>query len=382
MSTTLPPFRLERFFARHELAVDHLLCASDCESWSVAELLALEPGAEAALAGLRLGYTESPGAPSLRREIAGLYETVGPDDVLVFSGGEEAIFALMHAALDPGDRLFVHFPAYQSLHEVARGRGCDVVLWRAREEDGWALDPSFLSWQLLRGGGGRARMVVVNSPHNPTGSVLGPGQLEDLASLARDEGLLLVSDEAYRFLELRDEDRSPAACDLDGTAVSLGVMSKSFGLAGLRLGWVATRNRPLLERLAAFKDYLTICTSAPSELLAEVAIRHRDAIFERNRALVRQNLELLEGFMARRADLLEWVPPAAGPVAYPALVQGGGTGEGANAFCARVLERSGVLLMPGTLFDDCDHRHVRIGYGRKTFPEGLARLEEALKPAP
>jgi aspartate/methionine/tyrosine aminotransferase len=105
-----------------------------------------------------------------------------------------------------------------------------------------------------------------------------------------------------------------------------------------------------------------------------VAIRLRGAVFERNRALVRANLDLLEAFMARRADLLEWVPPAAGPVAYPALR----TGEGAHAFCARVLEQTGVLLMPGTLFDDCDHRHVRIGYGRKTFPEGLARLEEAL----
>lgn len=376
MTLTLPPFRLERFFARHELSVEHLLCASDCESWGVGELLALEPGAEAGLADLPLGYTESLGAPGLRREIAGLYETVGPDDVLVFSGGEEAIFALMHVALEPGERLFVHFPAYQSLHEVARGRGCDVVLWRAREEDGWALDPSFLSWQLLRGGGGRARMVVVNSPHNPTGSVLGPGQLEDLASLTRDEGLLLVSDEAYRFLELREQDRSPAACDLDETAVSLGVMSKSFGLAGLRIGWVATRNRPLLERLAGLKDYLTICSSAPSEYLAALAIRHRQPVFERNRGIVRANLDLLEAFMARRADLLDWVPPAAGPIAYPALK----TVEGAHAFCTRILERSGVLLMPGTLFDDCDHRHVRIGFGRRSFPEGLARLDEGLGP--
>jgi aspartate/methionine/tyrosine aminotransferase len=370
----LPPFRLERFFARYEHSVEHLLCASDCESWSVAELLALEPGAREAFLDLRLGYTESAGGLELRREIAGLYETVTPEDVLVFSGGQEAIYALMHAWLEPGDRLFVHFPSYPSLHEVAREIGCEVVLWRSREEDGWALDPAFLRWQLLRRGEGRSRAVVLNCPHNPTGYVMGRHELQDLVVLARDEGLVLVSDEVYRLLEYRDEDRLPAACDLDDTAVSLGVLSKSFGLPGLRIGWVATRNRPLLERLAAFKDYLTICSSAPSEHLATLALRHRETLVGRNREIVTSNLQLLEGFMDRRRDVFEWVPPTAGPLAYPALVGG----EGANAFCNRVLEASGVLLLPGSLFDDCDHRHVRIGFGRKSFAAGLARLDEAL----
>jgi aspartate/methionine/tyrosine aminotransferase len=371
---TLPPFRLERFFARHEFAVEHVLCGSDCESWSVAELLELEPGAGEALGALRLGYTESPGSAELRREIAGLYRTIEPDDVLVFSGGEEAIFALMHTALAPGERLFVHFPAYQSLHEVARGRGCETVLWRAREEDGWALDPSYLRWQLRRAGEPASRAVVINTPHNPTGALLGREALDELIRLVREERLLLVSDEAYRLLEYRPEDRLPPACDLEETAVSLGVMSKSFGLPGLRIGWVATRNRPLLDRLVRTKDYLTICSSAPSELLAALALRHRHHLLQRNRELIGVNLGLLDDFMARRRDHFEWVRPAAGPVAYPALV----TGEGANAFCARLLEETGVLLLPGSVFDETDHRHVRIGFGRKGFAEGLARLDEAL----
>lgn len=374
----LPPFRLERFFDRYEFSVEHLLCASDCESWTVAELLALEPGARDRFLDLRLGYTESAGAPDLRREIAGLYDTVEPDDVLVFSGGEEAVYALMQAALAPGDRLFVHFPAYQSLHEVARGRGSEVVLWRAREENGWALDPAFLRWQLLqRGGrsdGGRSGAVVVNCPHNPTGYLMDRSEFQELAELCEEERLLLISDEVYRLLEYRDEDRLPAACDLDGTAASLGVMSKSFGLPGLRIGWVATRNRPLLERLAGIKDYLTICSSAPSEHLATLALRHRETLLARNREIVAANLRLLDDFMVRHGDRFEWVPPRGGPLAYPAL-RGD---EGANAFCNRILEASGVLLMPASLFDDCDHRHVRIGFGRKSFPQGLARLDEAL----
>lgn len=365
---TLPPFRLERFFARYEFTVEHLLGASDCESLSVGELLALEPGADEALAGLRLGYTESAGHPDLRREIAGLYRGIDPDQVLVFSGGEEAIFALAQGGLRPGDPVFVQFPAYQSLHEIARARGCDVVLWRAREDEGWALDLRALS-AASRGGA-----VIVNTPHNPTGSVFGPAELADLAEVAREDGLRLVVDEAYRFLEYDAGSRPAAGCELDERAVSLGVLSKSFGLAGLRIGWVASRDRELLDRLVAVKDYLTICSSAPSELLATVALRHREEILARNLELVRGNLELLVAFMERWPERFEWVPPRGGPVAFPAL-RGA---EGANRFCRRVLEGCGVLLLPGSVFDECDHRHFRIGFGRRGFRAGLERFEEWL----
>jgi aspartate/methionine/tyrosine aminotransferase len=370
---SLPPFRLERFFARYEFSVEHLLCASDCETLSVADLLALEPEAERRLLDLRLGYTESAGEPELREAIAGLYETVSADDVLVFSGGQEAIYALMQVAIEPPARLFVHYPCYQSLHEVARGRGCEVVPWRGREADGWALDPAFVHWQLLqrrRKGGA----VVVNCPHNPTGWQMSRDELAGLARLAEEEGLLLVSDEAYRFLEPREEDRLPGACDLSESAVSLGVASKAFGLPGLRIGWLASHDRGLLERLAAFKDYLTLCTDAVAQRLAAVALRHHEEVAGRNRSIVAENLALLRDFMARRSDWLEWVPPAAGSLAYPGLVKE----MGANAFCARVLETSGVLLLPGSVFDESDHRHLRIGFGRRSFPEGLARLDEAL----
>ncbi len=365
---TLPPFRLERFFARYEFAVEHLLCASDCESVTVGELLALESGAEEAFAELSLGYTESAGQPELRREIAGLYRAIDPDEVLVFSGGEEAIYALAQAALEPGDPVFVHFPAYQSLHELARARGCDVALWRAREDEGWALDLRALS------SAGRGGAVLVNTPHNPTGWVLAPDELSDLAELAREDGRRLIVDEAYRLLEHDPADRTPAGCDLDPRAVSLGVLSKSYGLAGLRIGWVATRDRELRERLAGVRDYLTICSSAPSELLATVALRHGDELVARNLRLVRENLELFAGFMERWADRFEWVPPRGGPVAFPAL-RGE---EGANRFCRRVLEGCGVLLLPGSVFDDWDHRHVRVGFGRRGFRAGLERFEEWL----
>ncbi len=243
-----------------------------------------------------------------------------------------------------------------------------MVYWRAREDQGWALDLRVLS------GASRGGAVIVNTPHNPTGHLLGPAALADLAEVAREDGLRLIVDEAYRLLEYDPADRPAAGCELDPRGVSLGVLSKPFGLGGLRIGWVATKDRELLERLAGVKDYLTICSSAPSELLATIAIRHRDELMARNLGIVRENLELLAAFMERHADRFEWVRPRGGPVAFPAL-RGD---EGANRFCRRVLEGCGVLLLPGSVFDDCDHRHFRVGFGRRGFRAALERLEEWL----
>jgi len=316
-----------------------------------------------------LGYTEPTGHPDLRAAIASGYERTGPDDVLVFCGGEEAIFALMHAAFEPGDRIAVHFPAYQSLHEVARARGCDVRLWRARATDGWTLDPD-APWSRGAAAGERLAGIVVNLPHNPTGQLMDRADFETLVARANAQGTRLISDEVYRLLELRDGDRLPAACDLSETAVSLNVVSKSFGLPGLRIGWVATRDRRLLDRLAAVKDYLTICPPAPSELLAAVALRHQERVVGRNREILRRNLDLLIPFMDRHGDCFQWVQPRGGPVAYPALRGGVGT----HHFCTDALDKAGVLLLPGSTFDPDDHRHFRIGYGRADFAEGLDAL--------
>ena len=233
-------------------------------------------------AGLRLGYTESTGHPLLRREIAALYDSVDADDVLVFAGAEEAIFCLMTTSLDPGDHVVVTWPGYQSLYEVARAVGAKVGLHLLREEDGWALDVD----RLVRSFHPETRMVVVNAPHNPTGMLPTPDEWRRLAAECSSRGIRLVADEVYRFLEHDGAPTLPAGADLDERAVSIGVMSKSFALAGLRIGWLATRDRAVLDRCARMKDYTTICSSAPSEVLALIALRARDAVLERSRSIV------------------------------------------------------------------------------------------------
>jgi aspartate/methionine/tyrosine aminotransferase len=358
------PFRLERFFAEHEFSVPHLLCASDCEPVKLNELLELaDTGSRALWEDLSLGYTEPAGHPLLREEIARLYRGLKPEDVLVTSGAEEAIFLLTHALLAPGDRVVYTAPAYQSLHELSRALGCEVVPWRLREGAGWDLDG------LRRLAGENARAAVVNFPHNPTGYLPDEGFFRELVELCAGKGVRLVSDEVYRLLEYEPEARLPAACELDGRAVSIGVMSKAFGLAGLRIGWLASRDRELLARTAALKDYTTIWASAPSETLSTIALRAKERILERNLGIIRSNLERLEPVLEEYGGLLSWHRPRAGCTGFLRLA------VPADGFCRELLEGAGVLLLPGSLYPGADSFHARIGFGRRDFPAGLEALE-------
>jgi aspartate/methionine/tyrosine aminotransferase len=360
-------FELERFFARYEFAVRHLLCASDVEGWPMAELLALADDETRALwAGLTLGYTESTGHPLLRREIAALYDSVVPEEVLVFSGAEEAIFCAANVLLGPGDHAIVAWPAYQSLHEVARATGADVTLHELHASEGWAIDPDRLRAEVRP----TTRLIVVNVPHNPTGMVPSDPTFRAIAEIAAEAGATLLSDEVYRFLEHDPADRLPAGADVGPHGVSVGVMSKSFALAGLRIGWLATHDARLLDAAARFKDYTTITNSAPAEILALIALRARDRVLARSRSITDANLPLLDAFLARQAAHIGWVRPRGGSIGFPVLRADVPIG----AFAENLLAAEGVLLAPGSVFGHPGN-HFRIGFGRAGFAEGLERFE-------
>jgi aspartate/methionine/tyrosine aminotransferase len=366
------PFALERFFARHEFTARHLLSTSDCQGLPMADLVTnADDDLRARWEGLRLGYTESQGLPELRTEIATLYETVAGDQVLV-AAPEEAVFLAMNALLEPGDHVVCTFPGYQSLYEVARGIGCEVSLWKPSEGPLWRFDLAELQ-ALLRPD---TKLVVWNFPHNPTGAVPAPEDYAGMVDIVVATGAWIFSDEMYRLLEPSEEVRLPTAVDKYERAVSLSGMSKAFGLAGLRIGWVAARDGPLLERMSTLKDYTTICSSAPSELLALMGLRSRDTILAENRERVRRNVELATRFFERYRSLLSWVPPQGGTVCFPRLTDAfARTAGGAEAFCRRVLEDTGVLLLPSTAYGYGD-LHFRLGLGRDDFAEGLRVLDE------
>ncbi|HVO41165.1 MAG TPA: aminotransferase class I/II-fold pyridoxal phosphate-dependent enzyme [Aggregatilineales bacterium] len=366
----IAPFKLERFFAKYEFSAPYLLSSSDCEAVTVQEILDLEPDAADRFKQHWLGYTESEGSPELREAITTLYTTVRADDVLVCAGAEEAIFLFMNSVLDRGDHVIVHTPCYQSLAEIARSIGCGVTSWRADEQNGWALDMEILKRSIRP----NTKAIVINCPHNPTGYLMSHDLQRQIVAIARERRLLLFSDEVYRELEQDPADRLPAVCDLYENGVSLGVLSKTYGLPGLRIGWIATRNTAIREAMAHFKDYTSICNSAPSEFLGVVALRHRGHLAARNLQIVRRNLALLDEFFARHADSFWWVRPKAGSIAYPRLK----LDRDIEAFCIDVVERQGVLLLPGTCYE-ADSQHFRIGFGRANMPEALGRFEDYMR---
>lgn len=357
-------FALERYFAKWEFAVEHVLGASDAEAVGINEVLALaDDDARRRWDSLRLGYTESLGLPALRAEIAGLYPGLSADDVMTFTGAEEAVFVFMHATLGADDHLVVVWPAYQSLHEVARSVGASVTLVPLDPRD-WSLDVDAVAAAMRP----NTKAIVINFPHSPTGAHIAPDQFARLLSIAELHGVLLFSDEVYRLLEFGSS-RLPTAAESSDRGVSLGVMSKAFGMGGVRVGWIATRDRALRARLAVIKDYTTICGSAPSEILSLIALRARERMLERVHDILCVNVAVLDDFFRRHGDRFAWVRPRAGTVAFPKLL-----GGDVDEFASRLVEREGVLILPGSQFG-YPGNHFRLGFGRRDMPRALERLE-------
>jgi aspartate/methionine/tyrosine aminotransferase len=362
------PFRIEQYFGKYEFTAKYLLSSSDGESRTIQELLDLEPGAAERFHKHWCGYTESPGAPWLREAIASIYEQIKLDDVLVLAAAEEGIFVLYHALVGQKDHVIVETPCYESGLEVARSTGAEVSAWRRSADSNWTHDLTALE-KLIQP---NTKVIYINTPHNPTGLLMPANVFEQVIALASSRRIILFSDEVYRELEHDPSQRLPAACDAYERAVSLGSMSKTYGLPGLRLGWFASRDPEIIPRCLEFKYYTTICSSAPSEFLTALALRHREILVHRNLELVRQNLPLLDAFIKRRSDLFEWLEPNSSPIGFvrfkPQL-------DVLN-FCEQVVRDSGVLLLPGTVYDE--PRHMRFGYGRKNMPEALAQLDSYL----
>lgn len=363
-------FKLECYFGRYEFTAPYLLTQSDCESMSAKELLALAPGAEEAYLNQWLGYTETWGDPELRALIAGLYEGMNAEDVLVCHGAQEAIFGYMNVMLDEGDHMIVMYPNYQSAYEVANCvPNCTYSKWYIKDDGTkWVVDFDELEALIQP----NTKIIAVNSPNNPTGYTFTNAEMKKLSEICKRHDIYLFSDEVYKGLELDGEKRGWMA-DLYDRCVSLGVMSKAYGLAGLRVGWLVSKDHETLEKVVKFKHYMSICDSAPSEFLSKVALKHSDELLERSLAIIKDNLKLADEFFARYPNLFEKKPINAGPVAYHKLL----INMPVKDFCQLAVDKKGVLLLPSAIYD-MDDQYFRMGYGRKGVPESLAKFEEFL----
>ena len=352
----------------------HHLSASECETMAVADLLRMADAEDAARwDGLRLSYTDPLGAPWLRETIAGRYAGIGTADLVCFAGAQEGLYAVLHALLPPGSHAIVVVPGYQSVETLALGLA-DVTGVALDAADGWSLDLD----QVAAAVRPNTRVVCISFPNNPTGKLLEAGRYHALAALCRRHGIWLVSDEVYRLTERDPARRLPPAAEAYERGVSIGVLSKAYGLPGLRIGWVACRDAGLTGRLAAFRQYLSVCSAGPSEVLANIALKATEAVTGRNRALAGANLVLVQAMLARRPALFDWTVPEGGVVGY---VRYGGA-EGVERFVLRMAEEAGVLLLPAGVFRSdlvpLPADRFRIGFGHAAVPAGLAAMEAAL----
>ncbi|MGH6880753.1 aminotransferase class I/II-fold pyridoxal phosphate-dependent enzyme [Hypericibacter sp.] len=371
----LPDFELETYFSRWEFKARYHLTASDAQSLTLRELLAMADPAEVeAFDRLWLGYTETFGAPDLRAAIAGTYEARAPQDILCFAGAEEGIYIANHALMDPGDHAIVVTPNYQAAETVPLSIGTATGVPLDPDRD-WSLDLGRVEAAIQP----NTRLVSINFPHNPTGKILERDVLEELVALCRRHGLWLFSDEVYRLLGPDPARHLPPVADLYERGLSLNVMSKAYGLSGLRIGWIACADRALLTRMERMKHYLSICNSAPSERLALIALKARERILARNNARVRENLVLLDRFFAEFPELFEWRRPDGGCVGYPRYI-GPGT---VDDFATDLVEQAGVLLLPSRIYRSAlgptPTDRFRIGFGRANLAEGLAAFRGHLR---
>jgi aspartate/methionine/tyrosine aminotransferase len=378
-AASLPDFRLEVYLDRWEFAARHHLTASDAETLTVRDVVG-DDGLEQ-LARLSLGYTPTSGTDELREAVAATYESVTPDEVLVFAGAEEAMFWAMQELVGPGGHAVVTVPNYQSMESVTLATGAAVSGLVLDPESGWALDLDALE-VLLRP---ETRLVAVNFPNNPTGALPDAETWAALVALCRDRGIRLFSDEVYRGLEPEGTEPLPQAADLSPTALSLGVMSKAYGLPGLRIGWLACRDRAVLERLETRKHYTSICSPAPSELIATAALRRGEQIKARNRSIIAANGPVFDAFFERWEQLFEWERPQAGCVCFPRYLGP----DGVEELCRALVEQAGVVLLPASIYRSelgpVPPDRFRIGVGRADPAPALEAFEAFLSaraPAP
>jgi len=366
----IAPFSIEQYFALYEFSTPHILCASDCESMSIGDVLQMTDTSIDDFTNLRLNYTESQGSVEMRTAVSTHYPNTHPDHVVALAAPEEGIYLAMRTLLDPDDHVVVLTPAYDSLLNIAEMISGNVSKWEIQPtSDGWAIDLD----QLAKLVTDQTKLIIVNFPHNPTGFLPTPAEFDAIIAIAAQHGSWLFCDEMYRGLERNEADQLPSAAGKYGRSVTLSGLSKVHGLPGLRAGWLLIEDETVREELINWKHYTSICPPAPSEFLTTAVLSHHHKFANRNRAIIRKNLAIADAFFARWPDLFTWRPPQAGSIALVELHQ-----PSATAYCHQLVADAGVLLLPSSCLGYGDG-HVRMGFGRETFAHDLAVYEQHLQ---
>ncbi|KAJ5092953.1 hypothetical protein N7456_008814 [Penicillium angulare] len=385
-------FAVEQWMDKYELTAKYNTAETCCASLSIDDLRELSEDKDTnpltQLQSTKLTYGAIRGSDKLRQTLANLYSVKTPtalpkDNILVTNGAIQANFLTLYSLVGPGDHVICHYPTYQQLYSVPASLGAEVSLWKSKEEDGWKLDIEELK-ALVKP---NTKLIIINNPQNPTGAVIPRDTLEDLVDIARESSITILSDEVYRPLfhnfNFMDSQFPPSLLSLGyENAIVTGSTSKAYSLAGIRVGWIASRNRSIIESCASSRDYTTISVGQIDDAIASFALAPEciHNLLQRNIELGRTNLEILEKFIESHRWACEWVKPRAGTTAFVRFAKMGKPVDDV-AFCEKLLEETGVMFVPGSLcFGGREdfHGYVRIGYVCETevLEKGLEALRE------
>jgi aspartate/methionine/tyrosine aminotransferase len=360
----LKPFLLDAWLDQYEHHIEFNLAASTGPAWTVNDILALA-GDEMRRHFLnhKLVYSRPAGADSLREAIAEMQD-VPVDAVQIVTGASEALVALMWLAAEPGANVIIPLPGFTTFSALPESLGLETRFYRVRRENGFRIDPD----EIKRLVNSKTKLILVNSPHNPTGATIGDEEMEALHDFAVERGVQLVSDEVYHPIYHGRKTKSAARLP---HATVISDLSKAFSIAGVRTGWMIDHDAKRRQRYWTARAYFSISNTTTGEILSEIAIRNREVVLGKTHQAAARNLKLLESFMADHRDVLGWIPPQGGMTAFPWLV----SGENSRPFCQAAAER-GILLAPGDCFDE--PAHFRLGYAAAAdnFSKALDRFGE------
>ncbi len=368
-------FRQEEFFEEHEFSCRCMLALSGVQPLTHAELTAFVPDGPAP--GLEVGYTPSAGFDELRTAVAEVYSQVGDlpgadrsgadrSNVLITVGAIEALLITTNLLIDPGDEAVCLWPSYQPLYELVTGAGGRVRFVRLEPDDGFRIDLDQVREAVTQ----KTKLVIINSPHNPTGQVVPAVDLRALAADLDRQGSYLMVDEVFREMW---PDPEPSAWDGAPNVVVVGGLSKSYGLPGLRIGWLVA-DPALVVRARQYRKYTSLNPGALDQAWATAVLRKRDQILARTNALVHDGLKTALDWLGQHEDVFTINPPAGGGLMFPGLR----LDEPTRDFCVRLVRETGVLLAPGS---DCyqTEGHLRMGFATSELAEGLHQIDEFLR---
>lgn len=364
------PFLVEKWLNKYERGVEINISETCVDPFTLGEFLALMKREDffRDFLNTKLSYGYIPGSPSLRQGLANLYDDLGPENILVTGGAIGANFLVLYSLVEPGDTVISVFPTYQQLYSVARSFGANVKLLKLCMSDGWLPNIDNLA-DLVDS---NTKLIVINNPNNPTGSLIESEQLQAVCEIAEDVGAYVLNDESYRDLYVNPRDSVPSVVELGNMAIATGSFSKMFSLTGLRLGWIAAE-RSIIEECEDRRDYTTISNGMIDDALASLAVEKVDLILNRNLGIIRTNHRILSDWVDEE-PLIEWVPPRAGTVAFLRHRLNVSSDE----LCLRLMREKDVLLVPGSCFEMDGFLRIGFGNDTKVLKEGLYRFKDFL----